>query len=480
MKFEPTRTIFGSSKSTPLRRAFSLIYGMSGWCMSRTLNLFPGLCAKAAFLAVTIAWAFNAQAQIPEMTPAQTSIEAKRAQTAKELQDLTGQISLSSDRVAVLDKEITGLKKDQTTITAALIQSAKTEKKLSEDITGFADKLTGLREREDGVKLSLQQRRGALAEVLAALQRMGLNPPPALLVRPDDALASVRSAVLLGAVVPEMREQTEVLIADLKELTRIKTSISEEQVRLTEALSGQAEEKKRLDLLLAEKRKLQTTSEETRQAEQQRAEDLARRASSLRELIASIEKDMREVEKAANDASSREQQKLAASQKRAEEFASNQSRLVAQVNFASLRGRLAMPAAGRLVRRFGDDDGLGGVLQGDTLETGAGATITAPTDAVVLYAGAFRSYGQLLILDAGNGYHVVLAGMTRINVSQNQFVLAGEPVGVMNEQLIASSAPVPMGNGAQMLYIEFRKDTKPVNSAPWWADRLAGRTANDT
>ncbi len=311
---------------------------------------------------------------------------------------------------ATLDNEIAALKKDQTSITAALIQSAKTEKKLSEDIASFSEKLTGLREQEDGIKNSLKERRGALAEVLAALQRMGLNPPPALLVRPDDALASVRSAVLLGAVVPEMRQQTEVLIADLEELTRIRTSISEERGRLTAALSSQAEEKKRLDLLLTEKQKLQTTSEGTRQAEQQRAEDLAKRATSLRDLIASMEQDMQEVKRAADAASAQEQQKLAASQQRADDFASNQDRLSAQVNFASLKGHLSMPAVGKLVKHFGDDDGLGGAVQGDTLETPAGATITSPTDAVVLYAGAFRSYGQLLILDAGNGYHVVLAG----------------------------------------------------------------------
>ncbi|HMF67506.1 MAG TPA: murein hydrolase activator EnvC [Phyllobacterium sp.] len=420
------------------------------------------------------------QAQEPSLQSAPEPLDAKRAQTAKELEDLTGQISLSSERVTALDNEIAALKKDQTTITAALIQSAKTEKKLSEDITGFSDKLSGLREREDSIKTSLKARRGALAEVLAALQRMGLNPPPAILVRPDDALASVRSAVLLGAVVPEMRQQTEVLIADLKDLTRVKTSIAEERSRLTAALSGQAEEKKRLDLLLAEKQKMQTTSEETRLAEQQRAEELANRATSLRDLIASMEKDMQEVKKAADAASAQEQQKMAASQQRADDFASNQSRLSAQVNFASLKGHLSMPAAGKLVKHFGDNDGVGGMVQGDTLETAAGATITSPADAVVLYAGAFRSYGQLLILDAGNGYHVVLAGMNKINVSQNQFVLAGEPVGVMNKQLIASTAPVPMGNGAPMLYIEFRKDTKPVNPAPWWAERLAGRTANDT
>ena len=439
--------------------------------------------AWAAFVVAVLGLSHTSHAQ--DAPPASSltgpeTLDARRAQSLKELEDLTGQISLSSERVAGLDKEIGELKKDQTTITAALIQSAQTEKKLTQDIAGFTNRLGDLRGQEDTIRDSLKERRGALAEVLAALQRMGLNPPPALLVRPDDALASVRSAVLLGAVVPEMRQQTEVLIADLKELNRVKTSIGEEQARLTAALSSQVEEKRRLDLLLAEKQKLQTTSEETRLAEQARAEELAKRATSLRDLIAAIEKDMQEVQKAADAASAEEQKRLEASKQRADNFAANQSRLSAQVNFASLKSHLSLPAAGKLVRHFGDDDGLGGALQGDTLETLPGATITAPMDAVVLYAGAFRSYGQLLILDAGNGYHVVLAGMKKINVSQNQFVLAGEPVGVMNEQLVASTAPVPMGNGAPMLYIEFRKDTKPINPAPWWADRLAGRTANDT
>ncbi|MEK1887254.1 MAG: hypothetical protein AAAB35_06675, partial [Phyllobacterium sp.] len=265
------------------------------------------------------AWAQEApQASQP---PTIDSLDVRRAQSLKELEDLTSQISLSSERVTALDNEIAGLKKDQTTITAALIQSAQTEKKLTQDVAGFSDKLADLRSQEDNVRTSLKQRRGALAEVLAALQRMGLSPPPALLVRPDDALASVRSAVLLGAVVPEMRQQTEVLIADLKELNRVKTSIAEEQSRLTAALSNQAEERKRLDLLLAEKRKLQTTSKEFRVAEQTRSEELAKRATSLRDLIASIEKDMQEVQKAASAASAEEQHKLEASQQRADDFA---------------------------------------------------------------------------------------------------------------------------------------------------------------
>lgn len=95
--------------------------------------------------------------------------------------------------------------------------------------------------------------------------------------------------------------------------------------------------------------------------------------------------------------------------------------------------------------------------------------MTAPCDGWVVYAGRFRSYGQLLILNAGDGYHVVLAGMDRIDVELGQFVLTGEPVGVMGSQRLAS-AMVPDASLSQpVLYIEFRKDGASIDPAPWWA-----------
>ena len=63
-----------------------------------------------------------------------------------------------------------------------------------------------------------------------------------------------------------------------------------------------------------------------------------------------------------------------------------------------------------------------------------GAQVTAPCDGWVVFAGNFRSYGQLLIINAGGGYHVLLAGMERITVDLGQFVLTGEPVAVMGKR----------------------------------------------
>ena len=94
--------------------------------------------------------------------------------------------------------------------------------------------------------------------------------------------------------------------------------------------------------------------------------------------------------------------------------------------------------------------------------------VTAPADGWVVFAGPFRSYGQLLILNAGGGYHVLLAGMERISVDLGQFVLAGEPVAVMgNGSRIA--AILATGSSQPVLYIEFRKDGTPIDPGPWWA-----------
>jgi septal ring factor EnvC (AmiA/AmiB activator) len=339
---------------------------------------------------------------------AQEGIQQQRDKAASEYEQLSTELSVSSDKLKQLEDEVANLKKDQATITAALIQSAKTDKKLQQDIADSADKLVSLREQEDGIRNSLRARRSVLAEVLAALQRMGLNPPPAILVRPDDALASVRSAVLLGAVVPEMREQVEELTGDLKDMQTVTASISQEREKLQQTRTTQAEEQKRQSLLLDEKKKLQAQSEQEMEAQRKRSEELAAKAGSLKDLIDGLDKQMAGVRDAADAARKAEADRLASARERAGE---------------------ATP----------DDNHL-----------------------------------------RAHGYHIVMAGMGRIDVVQGQFVLAGEPVGAMGDKLLASVAPIEVGNGAPLLYIEFRKDGKPVDPAPWWTERLSGRTQNDT
>jgi septal ring factor EnvC (AmiA/AmiB activator) len=144
------------------------------------------------------------------------------------------------------------------------------------------------------------------------------------------------------------------------------------------------------------------------------------------------------------------------------------ARLSPAIAFASAKGLFALPVNGVKIREFGGSDGAGGLQKGVSLATRAGAQVTTPCDGWVVYAGPFRSYGQLLILNAGGGYHVLIAGMERISVNIGQFVLTGEPVATMGTtsqvaSILAASAREPV------LYIEFRKDGTPIDPGPWWA-----------
>jgi murein hydrolase activator len=408
--------------------------------------------------------------------PASPKIEEIGKKT-NELDQLKSEAELSEAKIKELDASIEALKKDEASVTAALIQSAKTAKKLTGDISEIEDRLSGQREEEDAIIVSLKARRGVLAEVLAALQRMGLNPPPAILVKPDDALSSIRSAILLGAVVPELRQETELLVADLDALKRITTSIANERSALLQVLKTQSEERHRLDALIAQKQALRNQSEAQLKAENERYTALANQATSLKDLIGKLQKDLETEENAAERKRREEEKRIALEREKANRTDPNEATLKPGVSLASLKGALSLPVSGKTVRGFGVDDGFGSTTAGITISSAPAALVLTPVDATILYAGPFRSYHQLLILDAGNGYHLVMGGIDKSMVSVGQFVLSGEPVGAMGEKPQSGSNPL---TSMPELYIELRQDGKPVDSAPWWAAEPKGKTGNAT
>ena len=188
---------------------------------------------------------------------------------------------------------------------------------------------------------------------------------------------------------------------------------------------------------------------------------MAAQVDNLKDLIGKLEQNL--------DPKTREAREAARSDQRPALSAfRDPGRLAPAVAFASLRGQVPIPVNGVKLKGFGAPDGNGGVEKGVSIATRAGAQVTAPADGWVVYSGPFRSYGQLLILNVGGGYHVLLAGMDRISVDLGQFVLAGEPVAMMGNgsqiaAILATSTSQPV------LYIEFRKDGAPVDPGPWWA-----------
>ena len=424
---------------------------------------FGRLNAGAALIAgLTFAVSGGALAQTAP-APAQTQ-NGDRLDTLKQrdedLKALRQQQQKSTETEAEIKRQIEEIGNDRRKLNQALIDSAAKLREVESKVADTDTRLTPLDAQESTIRTSLAGRRGVIGEVLAALQRIGRRPPPALIASPAGALPAVRTASVLGAVLPEMRDQVAALAADLSSLLAVRKKIDDERDTLKQQLASLGGERTRMTALVDERQKQEAEREKALMAERTRATDLAKQAGTLKDLIAKLEQGLDPATRAAREAARGEQRPLSTLQ--------DPGRMAPSVAFASLRGRVPIPVNGVKLKVFGDSDGTGGTEKGASIATRAGAQVTAPADGWVVYAGPFRSYGQLLILNVGGGYHVLLAGMDRISVDLGQFVLTGEPVAVMgNGSQIA--AILATGSSQPVLYDELRKDGTPVDPGPWWA-----------
>jgi murein hydrolase activator len=386
-----------------------------------------------------------------------------RAGNPPEPQDLElvgRQLESSKARQSEIASRIEELEKEQQSLTKRLTGLAQKVQSFEAAITSAEEQLTALDAQQRHIKAGLLAKREALSELLGGLQRLGANPPPALVAEPGDILNALRGAILLGAVVPELNAEARELTRTLARLetVRAETRKTEDGIRASQVKLDAA--RKDLKGLLERKKALVKDAGRSLEAERKRSEDLAKKSKTLRELLAAIAEDKRK--QAAADAE-------AAVEKAREDARRAAMRQRPKMAFADALGKLDFPAQGKVVRRFGEPGDLGAASKGLTVATRASAEVVAPVDGQVEFAGPFRSYGQLLILNAGGGYHVLMSGMGRISAVPGQRLEAGEPVA---EMASGGDPATVTGGGVQkdapLLYIEFRKNGEAVDSAPWW------------
>ncbi len=388
-------------------------------------------------------------------------------QREQELEAARNEQKNAADAQAKLKADIAAIGQDRSKLNQQLIDIASQVRSVEDSITDREARLRNLGAREQQIRATLDSRRSEVIEVLAALQRAGRRTPPALLVRPEDALQSLRTAMLLGAVVPELRARAEKLAGDLSSLVTVRKTMTSERDQLAANRDQLKDSQTRLSALIDERQRQQAGIEKNIEAEGARAVALARQADNLQGLIAKMEQDVKSAAKAAATATL---QGVPATTGGKPDSAAlkNPTRTSPAIAFASAKGLFKLPVNGSKIRDFGGSDGAGGVEKGSSLASRPGAQVTTPCDGWVVYAGPFRSYGQLLILNAGGGYHVLIAGMERISVSIGQFVLTGEPVATMGT--MSQVASIFATNASQpVLYVEFRKDGTPIDPGPWWA-----------
>lgn len=457
---------------------------------------------------------------------AQTPPPQTPEETERSLNEKRKALEASESKAKALQTDVADLDAERERLNARLVDTAALIQKSEAQLTAIEGRMSELEAQEKIVRGSLGQRHGQIAKLLVALQRMGRNPPPVLITRREDALKMVRSAMLLSSAFPDLRSQALALSERLDDLVRVMTDIRTEGERLQSETDRLNEARTRLASLMEAKKLTIADRQSELVAVQSASAEISKSVTDLSELISKLDKTITEKtglgayenelkasgstttveppasaaaapftvasdagpagpsEKLATDAaavpaSETTETKVAVLQppklkphiielapSQAALMPGSPGRIKPAIPFATARAKLPFPAQGRRMMSFGERTQYGGQSKGMVLETRSGGQVVAPCDGWVLYAGEFRSYGQLLIINAGDGYHVLLAGMSQIDVQPGQFVLTAEPIGTMSGR--QTTSPGSTQSNAPVLYIEFRKDGRPIDPDPWW------------
>ena len=461
----------------------------------------------AALAALLLATALTAPAALPvsaaiEPPPARGDVVNDR------LQEIERALAESRKRDASLQEQAGALAEEVAEMRAELIRAARTAQGHEQALAEIAQTLTTLNAEEREKSAALVGKREKLGELLAALERLARLPPEAMIALPAAPTDTLRSAILLRNAVPELEKQAEALRGEIRQLADLRQEINARRRAQEAQAKALGEERARLGQLLAKKATLESQTRAERERAAASAKKLAGEASDLRDLLARIEAERKARIEAERKAAEERARAEAVARAKAEALAKAQaearakaqaeaaarareqgqpepppapappppaavatanppstSREVAALStmrparpFAQSQGSLAFPAQGRVVIGFGERDGAS-ETRGVTIQTGPGAQVIAPYDGQVVFAGPFRDYGLLLIIEHGGGYHSLLAGLERIDSAVNQTLLAGEPVGVM-------ARPT---DGNPRLYLELRQNNRPINPLPWLA-----------
>lgn len=463
--------------------ALSMIRPASRFKVALHENLLraSGICALAAVIGLFAVQRAPAQERVSQDDAHKQLLDSKRA-----LEETRAQEQKTAGDLKKLEAE-------RATLNQQLIQTASRIQKSEARLSAIEIRLTGLSQQEGQVRASISERHDTITELLAAMQRIGRQPPPALVTRRDDALKMVRSAMLMASVFPELKSQAEGLSAELDDLVRLGEGIKTQRDNLTTENDKLIAARDRIGGLVIE-RQAMAEARQTRLSAIRKA--AARHASTVRylgELVTRMDKEiaaagLAQYEAELAMAKAREKARLEEAKKQAKSMQEPEprkiekvallspGRLKPDVPFSTRRGKLAQPASGTRIGAFGARNRFGKTAKGLSIATRDSAQVTSPVDGWVAYADEFRTYGQLLIINAGGGYHILLAGMQRIDVNVGQFVLAGEPVAAMGALAPGNSAPGSSApgnddkaNGRPVLYVEFRKDGQPIDPGPWWA-----------
>lgn len=371
----------------------------------------------------------------------------KKAIESKKLQAQAVQLNLELSKI---DKTVIDL--------AQKVQN--NEDMLSE----LENQLTLLTQELEAKEKDFIKENNSLIQTLASLQNISLNPSESVILQPLSPVNVIRSAILLRETIPFLNDKSAKLKIDLDNIyaqkKKIETTVNSAREKKDLLEKQQAEMKRLMSRKATLRKEIEAKGAET----QKQAENLSSKAKDLRELLEALEKQKeiarKKQEEAARLAQLKRQEELKNLNTPKTIDTQTHNSIKQQVKggrFAKAKGALTRPVRGNLVTEYGQMIAKGVTSKGIIYKTRPNAQVVAPYDGTVIFSGPFKGYGNIIIVEHGDGYLSLLAGLGVIDCELGQMLLAGEPVGTMPDSDTAK------------LYVEIRKDRHPINPAPWIA-----------
>ncbi|MEO1241578.1 MAG: peptidoglycan DD-metalloendopeptidase family protein [Pseudomonadota bacterium] len=379
---------------------------------------------------------------------------ASAQQTTDELQEIERQLKTRAEEEKRLRREAQEREKEVAALRHSLIETANSLQEAERKITALEESISSLAIEKKEAETALAAESENLSDVLAALQSLEMSKPPALLVSPEDANKAARAAMLLSDAAPAVEARAARLRTAIERLAALGEALASERAAYEATNVELAARRGVLADLMAQKEKERDVAASLAATAQKETARLAVEATSLRDLIGRLERLAHSVTPRIKPPPPREAAPVIASPGLPVVKPIPAAPFLPAKKFAEARGALRSPVAGRLTGKFGASRPEGGNFEGLRFSARDQAIVTAPFEGRVVVARDWRPIGNLLILDVGDGFHVLLMGVDAILVEESQRVAAGEPV-------------ARMADGGANLDLEIRKNGEPVNPALW-------------
>lgn len=367
---------------------------------------------------------------------------AEKGVKKDELSATLQEIDAAKSRNVKREMDLARIKREYGSIQRMSVSLADDIQANESQLTQKERALVGLEKQSIEKNAAFETNRKHFAELVSSMVKLKQVPQGMLLAKPEDLPNMMRTAKVLDVTSKTMESQAKTLTTQLAEITSIKQQISDVRAEVVRRNTKLLEQQQTLEQQLDNRAQLQKKLDQDREAEQARIRELSRRSQSLQDLIAELEKDKKT--KIAKQKASPATKETPAPKREEKEI-------------ALAKGALRQPVAGQLLHTFGERKNENETYKGHTLRTSKNAQVVSPEKGEVVFTGPFMDYGRIVIIRHNGNYHTLLAGLAVIRVEAGQKLLKGEPVGSMGGE---------RGNGNE-LYVELRRDSKPIDPSPW-------------